>query len=252
METGALSEAIDLLLANCKNEARQLIAEKYPFKPVKTQSRSYSEKEKMQIFMKDGFVDRYSGKRLVNPGVLKSITYFFPEDFPYHPHWKMSQCHKAYWDLLPTIDHIVPIARGGADAPENWVTTSMLNNSIKSNWTLEELRWNICAAGNLTEWDGLTGKFIQLVEAEPDILSDAYIRRWYSVSKRSLYMPVPAAEKSFYCPLYNGKITQYDCDEFCCCVKTGYLPNDGLPYLMELSDINRKRESCINCSRNEA
>ena len=119
METGALSEAIDLLLANCKNEARQLIAEKYPFKPVKTQSRSYSEKEKMQVFLKDGFLERYSGKRLVNPGVLKSITYFFPEDFPYHPHWKMSQCHKAYWDLLPTIDHIVPIARGGADALEN-------------------------------------------------------------------------------------------------------------------------------------
>lgn len=251
METVALSEAIDLLLANCKNEARHLIAEKYPFKPDKVQSRSYSEKEKMQIFLRDGFVDRYSGKRLVNPGVLKSITYFFPEEFPYHPHWKMSQCHKAYWDLLPTIDHIAPIARGGADVPENWITTSMLNNSIKSNWTLEELRWNICTAGSLTEWDGLTGKFIQPVEAAPDILSDAYIRRWYNVSKRSLYVPTPAAEKSFYCPLYNGKITQYDCDELCCGVKTGYLPNDGLPHLMELSDIRRKRESCIKCSRNE-
>ncbi|MDD5912783.1 MAG: hypothetical protein PUC62_00635, partial [Oscillospiraceae bacterium] len=122
---------------------------------------------------------------------------------------------------------------------------------LKSNWTLEELRWNICTAGSLTEWDGLTGKFIQLVEAAPDILSDAYIRRWYNVSKRSLYVPTPAAEKSFYCPLYNGKITQYDCDELCCGVKTGYLPNDGLPHLMELSDIRRKRESCIKCSRNE-
>ena len=206
METVALSEAIDLLLANRKNEARQLIAEKHPFDSVMTQNRSYSVKEKMQIFLKDGFLDRYSGKRLVNPGVLKSITYFFPEDFPYHPHWKMSQCHKAYWDLLPTIDHIVPIARGGADALENWITTFMLNNSIKSNCTLEELRWNICAAGNLTEWDGLTGKFIQLVEAEPDILSDAYIRKWYRISKLS--MPVPDVEKAFCCPLYNGKITQ--------------------------------------------
>lgn len=173
MEAVALSEAIDLLLANCKNEAQHLIAEKYPFKPDKVQNRSYSEKEKMQIFLKDGFVDRYSGKQLVNPGILKSITYFFPEEFPYHPHWKMNQCHKAYWDLLPT-------------------------------------------------------------------------------SKRSLYTPTSAAEKSFYCPLYNGKITQYDCDELCCGVKTGYFPNDGLPHLMKLSDISRKRESCIKCSRNKA
>lgn len=23
--------------------------------------------------------------------------------------WKMSECHLAYWHLLPTIDHIIPI-----------------------------------------------------------------------------------------------------------------------------------------------
>lgn len=134
------------------------------------------------MFLRDGFIDRYSGKRLVNPGILKCITFFFPEEFPYHPHWKMSHCHNAYWELLPTVDHIIPIARGGSDSPENWVTTSMLNNSIKSNWTLEELRWNVCACGNLSEWDGLTNKLLQLANAIPDILSDPYIQRWYHIS----------------------------------------------------------------------
>ena len=136
MEAVALSEAIDLLLANCKNEAQHLIAEKYPFKPDKVQNRSYSEKEKMQIFLKDGFVDRYSGKQLVNPGILKSITYFFPEEFPYHPHWKMNQCHKAYWDLLPTIDHIVPIEYDGTlkDDINNLAVTCRECHKKKTDW----------------------------------------------------------------------------------------------------------------------
>lgn len=144
MDTKLLADAVDLLLAGAQEDAQALIVEHDPFVPVRTQGRNYPEKEKLQVFLRDGFVDRYSGKRLVNPGILKSITRFFPEEFPYHPHWKMTQCHRAYWELLPTVDHIVPIARGGEDAIENWVTTSMLNNSIKSNWTLEELRWDIC------------------------------------------------------------------------------------------------------------
>ncbi|MFF0818704.1 HNH endonuclease [Rhodococcus sp. NPDC003318] len=51
----------------------------------------------------------------------------------------MSQTHFAYWELFPTIDHIVPVTRGGADDESNWVTTSMLRNSAKAHWTLDEL-----------------------------------------------------------------------------------------------------------------
>ena len=186
MDTMILSDAVDLLLSGNTRDAQALIVTYDPFAPTKIQGRNYSEKEKMQVFLRDGFVDRYSGKRLVNPGILKSITYFFPQDFPYHPHWKTTQCHRAYWELLPTVDHIVPIARGGEDIFENWATTSMLNNSIKSNWTLEELRWDICPAGDLTKWDGLTKKFISLAEATPSILADPYIRRWYNISKKMI------------------------------------------------------------------
>lgn len=51
----------------------------------------------------------------------------------------MSECHIVYWELFPTIDHIVPVARGGRNSEENWVSTSMLRNSAKFNGTLEEL-----------------------------------------------------------------------------------------------------------------
>ena len=62
-----------------------------------------------------------------------------PDVFPYQAHWKMSECHRAYWEYVPTVDHIIPISLGGADDIKNRVTTSMLHNSIKSNWTLEQL-----------------------------------------------------------------------------------------------------------------
>ena len=182
MELSILQETVELLLQGERETARERIIGSAPFMPIEPQGRRYSETEKMRVFFRDGFVDRYSGKRLVNPGILRCITYFFPEDFPYHPHWKMSQCHRAYWELFPTIDHIVPVARGGQDVPENWVTTSMLNNSIKANWTLEELRWELCAGGALTEWDGLTKQFLSLAEAVPEVLTDPYIRRWHHVS----------------------------------------------------------------------
>ena len=43
-----------------------------------------------------------------------------------------------------TIDHVIPVARGGADDESNVVTTSMLRNSAKSNWLLDEVGWPRC------------------------------------------------------------------------------------------------------------
>jgi len=33
----------------------------------------------------------------------------------------------------PTVDHIVPLARGGAHAPDNWQTAHFYCNSVKSD-----------------------------------------------------------------------------------------------------------------------
>ena len=71
---------------------------------------------------------------------------------------------------------------GGADSEENWATTSMLHNSIKNNWTLEQLNWKLYAAGNYEEWDGLTGVFVELVEKDESLLDDTYIKKWYHLS----------------------------------------------------------------------
>lgn len=179
-------EIIEDILMEVKNDnietGRRIILEEYPFQPAIIHKRQYSEKQKMEQFKRDGFIDRYTGEKLVNPGVLKMISFFYPKEFPYHAHWKMTDTHVAYMELIPTIDHIVPISKGGSDSRENWVTTSMNKNAKKSNWTLDEIGWKLYPAGNIDDWDGLTKLFISLVEKYPHVLKDNYIAKWYRVS----------------------------------------------------------------------
>lgn len=180
-----IKEIAENLLCGDSIKAKNIILEEYPHCPPKQKSiRTYTDKQKLEQFVRDGFIDRYSGKKLLNPGILKVITHYFPEEFPYQPHWKMDECHLAYWELTPTLDHIVPIAGGGKDEQDNWATTSMINNSIKNNFTLEQLRWELYPAGNFEEWDGLTGFFITLVESDQNLLEDKYIQKWYNLSKK--------------------------------------------------------------------
>lgn len=164
--------------------ARDILQSEYPFVPISPESRRYTEVQSLQVFRRDGFLDRYSGKRLVFPGILRLLSRLLPQEFPYHSNWKMAETHPAYWELFPTIDHVIPVARGGSDSESNWVTTSMLRNAAKSNWTLEELDWHLCPAGSLADWDGLTSLFIEMVDADQALLKDNYLRCWYKAAVR--------------------------------------------------------------------
>lgn len=163
--------------------AKKILASSYPFAPMAASSRSYSETQMLRVFLRDGFVDRYSGCRLIFPGTLRLISKLMPIEFPFQKNWKMSQTHIAYWELCPTIDHLIPITRGGSDDESNWITTSMLRNSAKSNWTLEELGWQLFPPGDLNAWDGLIDFFMSFVEEESSVLTDKYMLRWNSAAK---------------------------------------------------------------------
>jgi 5-methylcytosine-specific restriction endonuclease McrA len=159
--------------------AADLLRREYPFTAAETVERKYGDHEALKVFLRDGFVDRYSGARLVFPGVLRVLSLRLPGEFPYHPNWKMTETHLAFWELSPTVDHVVPIARGGRDEESNWVTTSMLRNSAKANWTLEELGWNVLPPGNPHEWDGLMTWFMRYVRNHQELLQNARIAAWY-------------------------------------------------------------------------
>ncbi len=180
-----ISDIATMILENNKVAAKTIICQEYPHTYYEIEKRTYTMAQKMAQFISDGFIDRYTGDKLINPGILKVISYYFPQDFPYHSHWKMTETHIAYWDLIPTIDHIYPIAKGGEDDEKNWVTTSMKNNSIKSNYTIDEIHWKLHPKGNISDWDGLTRVFLELVDNDTDLLEDSYIKGWYSISKKT-------------------------------------------------------------------
>jgi hypothetical protein len=165
-------------LARDDRDRASVLAREYPFEPTTNGGRRYSELEMTRIFFRDGFIDRYSGERLVFPGTLRLLSTLMPAEFPSHANWKMSDSHIVYWELFPTIDHVKPVARGGPDDDSNWVTTSMLRNSAKSSWTLEELGWTMHPPGSIEEWDGLTSWFVEYTAKNPGVVSTAYLRLW--------------------------------------------------------------------------
>ena len=180
----AITLACEALSRGQLDESKEIIKEKYPFDMVETKQWNFSKAKLLQIFVRDGFIDRYSGEKLIFPGALRVLSELMPEEFPYQEHWKMSECHIAWWQLFPTIDHKVPIARGGSNNNENLVCTSMLRNSAKGNFTLEELSWELFPAGNCNEWDGMMGWFVQYVDANKDLLECRYIEEWYKAVKK--------------------------------------------------------------------
>lgn len=160
--------------------AQNILSQEYKFTPTgEFKSRNYNHLDKLKVFIRDGFTDRYSGNKLIFPPVLKIISNILPEAFPYHPNWRLDKCHIGYWELIPTIDHIIPVSRGGKDVFDNWVCTSQLRNSIKSNWLLEEIGWKLYEPRDLNKWDGMLYWFIEYINENKQYLTDTYVNPWY-------------------------------------------------------------------------
>jgi hypothetical protein len=166
--------------------AKQIVRNVYPFNPVVPDKRRSEPASMMRVFLRDGFIDRYSGERLVFPGIMRLLSFYMPAEFPFHPNWKMTDTHIAYWKLVPTVDHIIPISRGGPDRESNLVTTSMMRNAAKANWTIEELGWSLHPSGDIRKWDGLMKQFIAIVEQDAALLGQRPIKKWYDLAVKSL------------------------------------------------------------------
>ncbi|MBY6348911.1 HNH endonuclease [Rhodococcoides corynebacterioides] len=179
-----LARACAALSAGDADTAKAVIATDYPLVIGADPQRRYTLTETLRTFYRDGFVDRYSGTRLIHPGALRTLSVLLPEEFPAHPNGKMTETHFALWELFPTIDHVDPVTRGGADDASNWVTTSMLRNSAKAHWTLRELGWTLHPPGDAQHWDGLTNWFTEYLTDHPDLASSSeYLRRWLRATR---------------------------------------------------------------------
>lgn len=159
--------------------AASLLKRDYPFAPDPITRREYGPIESTRVFIRDGFIDRYTGERLIFPPVLRVLSAELPGEFPFHPNWKTDVTHPAFWELGATVDHLLPVSRGGADDESNWVTTSMARNSAKMNWTLEQLGWTLQPPGEFAEWDGLIRWFLERTQRRPELLTAGSMRQWH-------------------------------------------------------------------------
>jgi hypothetical protein len=162
--------------------AAEVLVSELPFQPLTADSRRYSPSQLMTVFLRDGFIDRYSGQRLIFPGALRLLSHLLPVQFPFHTNWKTDSCHFAFYELFPTIDHVVPMSRGGENEARNWVCTSMLRNAAKANFTIEELGWRMHPPGDLAAWDGLTVWFLRQYRERQEVHEIGYLRRWAVVA----------------------------------------------------------------------
>ena len=90
----AIELSAEKILQGNITEAQTVMDTEYPFQKITAQGRKYTDKEKMEQFVRDGFIDRYSGQKLVNPGLLKVLSHYMPETVPYHAIGK--------WNLVTT------------------------------------------------------------------------------------------------------------------------------------------------------
>jgi len=177
-----LRDVCKALLDDKRTHAKRIVRNVYPFHPAVPDKRRSDPGSMMRVFLRDGFIDRYSGERLVFPGIMRLLSFYMPTEFPFHPNWKMTNTHIAYWELVPTVDHIIPISRGGPDRDSNLVTTSMMKNAAKANWTLEELGWSLHPPGDVQRWDGLMQLFIELIRNDPRLLGEPYLKKWHALA----------------------------------------------------------------------
>ncbi len=219
-----MSDKVDVLVRVCSalllgemERARAIARSEYPFCNSRGQStsprgksastgrsvsgptlkrRSLTFAQRLRIWQRDGFRDRYTGQRLVFPGTLELLSVLMPEEFPYHnpPHGDSRFTHQAMYELWPGIDHVVSHVGGEpgtVHAEDNLVTTAHTNNLAKSSLRLEDLGWSLRTAQVADGgWDGLLGWFIAYLDRDRRPLSDpvsgSRLTKWYTLVRGRL------------------------------------------------------------------
>ena len=176
-----LSDIAEALAIGEVARAKDLAASHFPWERTLTKRKGISPVRALGVFVRDRFIDRYSGSKLLFPGALLAVGVLLPDQFPTHPNWKAGESHHVFWELWPVIDHVHPVTRGGAHDEANFVTTSTNNNNAKGNALLSELEWQLLPQPGPEEtWDGLVSWYRRIVDLRGDLLFNSQIKTWHN------------------------------------------------------------------------
>ena len=109
-----------------------------------------------KVFVRDRFCCRYCGGKTLFEPLLRLVGGIYPDAFPWHPNWRGGLTHPAIIARSAVVDHVSPGSRGGEWLGlENLVTACNPCNSIKADFDLEQLGWELQPTPD-SDWDGLT------------------------------------------------------------------------------------------------
>jgi hypothetical protein len=157
-------------------------------------SRSIPKHVEVGIYLRDRFLCRYCGKRVIFGPLLRLVSDLQPDLFPWHRNWMRGRTHPLYWTHRASCDHVRPVARGGSSDPSNLVTACYMCQDMKSHWTLEELKplgWRLrpCPT-EVSDWDGLSGLYKSLWSTASQPQQDLNHQSWVrALEQASSAMP---------------------------------------------------------------
>jgi hypothetical protein len=166
-----LAEVCAAVAADELVAAAAILRGKLPLQPVPRVNGSVPLSRRIAVFLRDGFICRYSGQRVLLPAAMMLLAKVLPEQFPWHQNWRMDVCHSAFWELSAEVDHIEPRARRGTHNIDNLVTVTPLVNKSKAHSHLSSLAWSLHPVGSLHEWDGKAGWFLAEAQKRPKLLT---------------------------------------------------------------------------------
>lgn len=120
----------------------------------RTKRGSLTYKIKTATFEHDQYTCRFCGTRTIDLEVLKALSRIFPAELPYDSAWKHGRSSLVYWTHSTSLEHVIPIARGGLDRPDNYATTCYACNDARGDLLLVEIGWRKRPASR-EPWDGL-------------------------------------------------------------------------------------------------
>lgn len=142
--------------------------------------RSVSVRQIAAIYARDFYHCRYCGNAVILTPVMRLFARQYPEVLPYHRNWKAGMTHPAFMALSATLDHVDPIAFGGAlSDPKNLVCACWTCNAKKSDLSLAAIRWEL-QPQQPTDWDGLSGAYRTLWEIAGTPVLGPNEREWMS------------------------------------------------------------------------
>jgi hypothetical protein len=118
------------------------------------------------VFRRDRFVCRYCGGKTILTPVMELLAHLYPDIFPFESDaWRGGVTHPAFIARSPMVDHLVPGTSGGSwTSLDNLVTACNPCNSIKADFELEQLGWELLPIADVA-WDGLVARYPALWSA---------------------------------------------------------------------------------------